>query len=88
MFYLRSTLWSLDLPLFYFSALFLSFHIVHGVLKARILKGLPFPSPVGHILSALSTMTRLSRVALYGMAHHFIELDKAVDHEIRLISFL
>ena len=36
----------------------------------------------------VSTMTRLSGVALYGMAHRFIELDKAVDHEIRLISFL
>ena len=38
---------------------------VHGVLKARILKwGLPFPSPVDHILSGLSTMTRPSWVAL------------------------
>ena len=88
MFYLRSTLWSSDLPLFYFNGLSLSFHIVHGILKARIPKGLPFPSPVGHILSELSTMTRPSWVALYGMAHRFIELDKAVDHEIRLISFL
>ena len=29
----------------------LPFHTVHGVLKARILKWLPFPSPVDHILS-------------------------------------
>ena len=41
---------------------------------------LPFPSPVDHIFSELSTMTRPSCVALYGMAHSFIELDKAVDH--------
>ena len=43
---------------------------------------------VGHDLSELSTMTRLSWVALHGMAHSFIELDKAVVHVIRLISFL
>ena len=31
-----------------------------------------------HILSELSTMTRPSWMALHGMAHNFIELDKAV----------
>ena len=50
--------------------------------------GLPFPSPVDHILSELSTMTHLSLVALYGLAHSFIELDKAVVHVISLIGFL
>ena len=51
---------------------------VHGVLKARILKwGLPFPSPVDHILSGLSTMTRPSWVAPQAWLG-FIELDKAV----------
>ena len=30
-----------------------------------------------HILSELSTMTHLSWVALHGMAHSLIELDKA-----------
>ena len=32
------------------------FHTVYGVLKARILKwfGLPFPSPVNHVLSELT----------------------------------
>ena len=50
--------------------------------------GLPFPSPVDHALSELSTMTRLSWVALQGMAHSFIELDKAVIHVISLVSFL
>ena len=50
--------------------------------------GLPFPSPVDHVLSELSTMTRPSWVALHSMAHSFIELDKAVVHVIRLISFL
>ena len=44
--------------------------------------GLPFPSPVYQVLSELSTMTHLSPVALQGMAHSFIELDKAVIHVI------
>ena len=42
--------------------------------------GLPFPTPVDHSLSELSTVTRLSWVALHGMAHSFIELDKTVVH--------
>ena len=50
--------------------------------------GLPFPSPVDHILSELSTVTRPSWVALHGMTHNFIELDKTVVHMIRLVSFL
>ena len=59
--------------------------------------GLPFPAPVDHILSELYTMTRPSWVALHGMAHSFIkldkahsfiELDKAVVHVISLVSFL
>ena len=49
--------------------------------------GLPFPSIVDHVLSELSTMTRPSWVAPYGMAHSFIELDKAVVRVIRLVSF-
>ena len=50
--------------------------------------GLPFPSPVDHVLSDLSTMTHLSWVALHGMAHSFFELDKTVVPVINLISFL
>ena len=42
--------------------------------------GLPFPSPVDHVWSELSTMARLSWVVLHSMAHSFIELDKAVVH--------
>ena len=52
------------------------------------ISGLPFPSPVDHILSELSTMTCPSWVALHSMAHSFIELDKAMVHVIRLVSFL
>ena len=40
------------------------------------------------ILLELSTMTRLSWVALQGIAHGFIELDKPVVHVINWISFL
>ena len=40
-----------------------------------------------HVLSELSTVTRLSRVAPHSMAHSFIELDKAVVHVIILVSF-
>ena len=47
-----------------------------------------FPSPVDHILSERSTMIHPSWVALHGMAHSFIELDKTVVHVISLISFL
>ena len=66
---------------------FFPFHAVHGVLKARILN-LPFPSPVDHVLSELSTMTHMSWVALHSMTHCFIELDKPVIHVISLVSFL
>ena len=34
------------------------------------------------------SMTRPSWVALHGMAHSYIELDKAVVHVISLVSFL
>ena len=50
--------------------------------------GLSLPSPVDHILSEPSTMTRLSWVALHSMAHSFTELDKTMVHVISLISFL
>ena len=48
--------------------------------------GLPFPSPMRHIFSELSTMTRLSWVAPYSMLHSLTELDKAVVHVIKLVS--
>ena len=70
--------------------IFLPFHTVYGVGFSRLeyWSGLPFPSPVDHVLSEHSTMIRLSWVALHGMAHSFIELDRAVVHVIRLVSFL
>ena len=59
-----------------------------GFSRQEYWSGMPSPSPVDHILSELSTMTRPSWVALHGMAHSFIELDKAVVHVIRLVSSL
>ena len=55
-----------------------------GFLGQEYWSGLPFPSPVDHILSELSTITCLSWVALHDMAHSFIELDKAVVHVIEI----
>jgi len=56
--------------------------------QARNWSGLPFSSPVDHVLSELFPRTCLSWVALHGMAHGFIELckplsqDKAVMYKI------
>ena len=66
----------------------MSFHTVHGVLKARILKwfaisfssGPCFIRTFHHDLSFWSGPTF--------MAHSFIQLDKAVVHMVSLISFL
>ena len=50
--------------------------------------GLPIPSPVDHVLSEFSTMTRPSWVTLHSMPHSFTELDKAVVSVIKLASCL
>ena len=67
---------------------FCLFMLFMGFSRLEYWSGLPFPSPVDHILSKLSTTTRPSWVALHGMAHSFIELDKAVVHVISLLGFL
>ena len=73
----------------FFSVLSFCFFILFmGFSRQEYWGGLPFPSPVNYILSELSTLTRPSWVALHGMARSFIELDKAVVHVIRLVSFL
>ena len=48
-----------------------------GFSRQKCSCGLPFPCPVDHVSSELSTMT-----------HSFIELNKAVIHLFSLISFL
>ena len=73
----------------FFSVLsFCLFILFMGFSRQEYWSGLPFPSPVDHILSGLFTMTRPSWVALHGMAHNFIELDKAVVLVISFVSFL
>ena len=59
---------------------FCLFFLFMGFSRQGCWSGLPFPSPVDHVLSELSTMARLSWATLHSMAHSFIELDKAVDH--------
>ena len=78
-----------DLGSSLFSVLsFCLFILFMGFSRQEYRSGLPFSSPVDNILSELFTMTHWSWVALHGMAHSFIELDKAIFHVIRLISFL
>ena len=67
---------------------FCLFILFMGFSRQEYWSGLPVPSPVDHVLSELSTMTRPSWVAPHGMADSFTELDKAVVHVIRLVSFL
>ena len=67
---------------------FYLFILFMGFSRQECWSGLAFPSPVDHILSELSTIISPSWVALHGMAHSFTELDKAVVHVIRLVSFL
>ena len=64
------------------------FVLFMGFSRQEYWSGLLFPSPVDHILSELSIMTRPSWVALHGRAHSFIELNEAVIHVISLVSWL
>ena len=73
---------------FFQCPIFCLFILFMGFSRQEYWSGLPFPSPVDHVLSELFTMTCPSWVALHGMAHSFIELDKAVVCVIRLASFL
>ena len=63
--------YSFSILSFWLFILFMSFS------RQEYWSGLPFPFPVDHILSDLSTVTRLSWVALWAWLS-FIELDKAV----------
>ena len=58
-----------------------------GFSRQEYWSGLPFPSPVDHVLSDLSTMTvRLGWPHVAWLS--FIELDKTVVHVISLAGFL
>ena len=71
-----------------FLVFIISFHAVHGVLEARMLKRFAIPFSSGPHLPQLSTMTRPSWVALHSTAYSFTELDKVVILVISLVSFL
>ena len=72
----------------FFSILsFCLFILFMGFSRQEYWSGLPFPSPVDHIVSDLSTMTCPSWVAPRAWLS-FIELDKAVVRVIRLTSCL
>ena len=67
---------------------FCLFILFMGLSRQEYWSGLPFLSPVDHILSEFSNINCPSWVALHSKAHSFIVLDKAVVHVISLISFL
>ena len=67
---------------------FCLFPLFMGFSRQEYWSGLPFPSPVDHVLSELSTMTHPSWVALHSMAHSFIELHNAVIYVIISFNFL
>ena len=74
------------LPVLFIS--FCLFILFMGFSRQEYWSCLPFPSPVSHVLSELSTMTCPSRVTLHSMAHSFTELHEAVIHVIIFVSFL
>ena len=77
----------LDFRLYYKATVIKTVWYIIGFSRQENWSGLPFPSPVDHILSDLSTMT-----LPFGWPQtawlSFIELDKAVICVIRLTSFL
>ena len=60
----------------------------HGAVRARIMKcfAIPFCSGPHFVRTLQHDMSVLG--GLHSMGHSFIELDKAVVHVIRLVSFL
>ena len=64
------------------------FHTVHGVLKARTLKWLAVPFSRGPRFDRPLHRDPSVLGGQHSMAHSFFELDKAVVHGIRLVSFL
>ena len=66
-----------------------SFHTVHGVLKERTLKwfAIPFSSGPRFVRTLHHDLLILGGPTQHG-SHSFIELDKAVVHVIRSVSFL
>ena len=77
-----------DMGLIFQCHIFLPFIGFMGFLQQEYWSGLSFPPPLDHVFPEHFHMTHPSWVALHGMAHSFIELDKAVVHVISFVSFL
>ena len=68
---------------------FCLFILFMGFSRQEYWSGLPFPSPVDHILSDLSTMTRLSWVAPHGMAwFHWVRVGCSPCDQTGLFSVM
>ena len=84
-----SILGSYRLEEFIFQCLyFVPFILLVRFSRKEYWRSFPFPSPVDHVFSELPTVIHPSWVAVHSMAHSYIELDMAVVHVIRLVSFL
>ena len=66
---------------------FCLFILFMGFSRQEYWSGLPFPFPVGHILSELFSMIHPSWVALHSMVHSFIELHKPLCHDKPVIQY-
>ena len=62
--------------------------LLMGFLRQEHCSGLPFPSPVDHVVSEPFAMTCLPWVALYSMAHSFIELSRPLLQILSLLPLL
>ena len=67
---------------------FFLFILFMGFSRQVYWSGLPFLSPVDHVLPKLSTTTLYLGWPYMGMGHSYIVLDKAVVHVIWLVNFL
>ena len=68
--------------------IFLPFHTVHEVLKARYWSGLPFPSPVHHILPDVQAGFRKGRGTRDQIAQHLLDHGKSKSSRKTSISAL
>ena len=68
--------------------IFCLFILFMGFLWQEYWSGLSLFLPVDYVLSELFTVTCPSWVPLHGMAHSFIELDKALIHVICLVLYI
>ena len=61
--------------------IFCLFILFMGLSRQEYRNGLPFPSPVDHVVSELSAMTRPSWVVLHGTAHSLRVTETVMGRE-------